>query len=132
MLYVPSPIWNYFYNTIFSDVVGKTNMSLTVSQTKAGYLVGPCDPSVYKSFFIFVGGNKIEVRPEIFIMDYDSIVEDLCIITIAENPGNFWLLGDTFIRNYFTIFDEDNKRIGFAPSITSNATITQGAPLPTA
>jgi len=132
LLYVPAPVWDSFFATVLSDVRGKTNLTVNVFVNPGGSMTGPCNPSVYKSFFLYVDGNALEVRPEIFIIPYDTGVEDYCILAIAENKlGNYWLLGDTFIRNYYTIFDEDSSRIGFSPSVTSNATITQGAALPT-
>jgi hypothetical protein len=36
-------------------------------------------------------------------------------------------LGDSFLRNFYSIWDEENDQIGFAQHITSTATITVGA-----
>jgi hypothetical protein len=44
--------------------------------------------------------------------------------------ARFWILGVTFFHNYYTVFDIENKRIGFAESIESvvtNSIIKVGA-----
>ena len=35
-------------------------------------------------------------------------------------------MGDAFLRNYISIWDEDNKRLGLVPHVQSTATITDG------
>jgi hypothetical protein len=50
----------------------------------------------------------------------------------AANYENYWLLGDSFLRNYYTIWDEENDRLGFAPKVTATtSTIRTGEPAPT-
>lgn len=47
-----------------------------------------------------------------------------------KNSADYWLLGDVFLQNYYTIWDVENSQIGFAPHITSLATIEANASLP--
>ena len=71
-----------------------------------------------------MGDKWIEVPPSAFIFEIDT---DLCVIAFGEFfYEDYFLFGDTFLREYFTIFDEENNRVGIAPSTLSAATVTAG------
>mmetsp|Transcript_19208 Transcript_19208/g.29438 ORF Transcript_19208/g.29438 Transcript_19208/m.29438 type:complete len:110 (+) Transcript_19208:981-1310(+) len=36
---------------------------------------------------------------------------------MTHNTIPFWILGLNFFENHYTIFDQENRRVGFAPSI---------------
>lgn len=35
----------------------------------------------------------------------------------AKSTDQLWILGDAFMYDYYTIFDKDNKKIGFVDSM---------------
>ena len=42
---------------------------------------------------------------------------ELCVGGIVGSsgvPDNAWIVGDVFMRNVYTVFDEANSRVGFA------------------
>merc|ERR1719321_1394724 len=52
--------------------------------------------------------------------DYVLNVQGQCLfafmpIELPPKLGEMWILGDVFMRKYYTVFDYGNKRVGMAP-----------------
>lgn len=55
---------------------------------------------------------EITILPE-FYLEYDEIY-DRCLLTLKGVNGdlNHWVLGDSFLRPFYQVYDADNYRIG--------------------
>lgn len=87
-------------------------------------------PSIYT-----VDCSKIDELPDVefifsgkpFILSGNDYIignknDKLCIsaFTAMKTPGNIWIVGDAFLRKYYSIYDAGNDRVGFATAIHSN------------
>lgn len=46
--------------------------------------------------------------------DYLLCVDGECVLRIQSSGADMWILGDAFISAYYTVFDVEHKRVGFA------------------
>jgi len=47
---------------------------------------------------------------------YLQFIQGTCVLRAASSgPGGFYILGDVLMRNYYTIFDHANSKVGFSP-----------------
>jgi hypothetical protein len=63
-----------------------------------------------------MGGNNFTLSGA----DYTIASGPICLfamtgIDVPPPAGPLWILGDVFIRKYYTVFDWGNKQLGFAP-----------------
>lgn len=82
-----------------------------------GITYGRCDLSTYESVFIFIDNRYFEIVPSTYIISFTD-TNTVCAIGFADG-GTDWLLGDVFLRNFYSVWDDDSNKLSLAPHIYS-------------
>ena len=89
-------------------------------------MFGPCDINLYNSITLFFNDRyNVKLMPESFVIDIGD--REKCFIPFSYNQEDYWVIGEPFFRNFYTIFDDARGMIGIAPSVNFvHASITEG------
>ncbi|KAF8621751.1 hypothetical protein AX15_007544 [Amanita polypyramis BW_CC] len=83
-----------------------------------GFYAFPCDSVPKVSFGWGRNGSEWVVSTENFNLGKISNTSSMCVGALAGVDlglgSNVWLLGDSFLKNVYTVFDTGNNSIGFA------------------
>jgi len=65
-----------------------------------------------------LGGVSYILHPNEYIMETGGVcISGLMGMDIAEPVGPLWILGDKFMEKFYTVFDFENKQVGFAEAL---------------
>jgi len=57
---------------------------------------------------------SLKLNPIDYILKFNINHRDECVVGISPDKDTIWTLGQVFLRTFYTVFDRDEDRIGFA------------------
>lgn len=120
--YIPAQ----YYSEFTSQFMAKTDSSVFVDIY--GFLELECSAIDQLPIISFLyGGYWMESRPEDYTVNYEG---QCWACFISSDDESQWLLGDSFLRGFYSTHDHAEYRFGFAPHATSKKSAPQPGETP--
>jgi len=67
--------------------------------------------------YFLIQGFWFSVPPSAYIIPMSTLTGDTCLLGFASNTAETFVLGDSFLVNYYAIFDDDESMLTLAPKL---------------
>lgn len=100
-------------------------------ELKDGYVVSKCYEDFPAAHFLY-GENWISIYADEYVVDISEKQDrSICALLFGQGEQPFLVMGLPAYMDYYTVHDETNKRIGFAPHKDSNKSPLEKGEQPT-
>ncbi|GMT07871.1 hypothetical protein PENTCL1PPCAC_30045 [Pristionchus entomophagus] len=96
----------------------------------------PCEkvPTLPEVSFV-INGMQYALKGEDYVLNITTMGKSICLsgfmgMDLPERVGELWILGDVFIGRYYTVFDVEQDRVGFAQAKSEEGYILPPTPRP--
>lgn len=105
------------------DEVKELQKAIGAVPLSQGQYMVPCEKvSSMPTVNLKLGGKDYALHSDKYILKVVQAGMTMCLsgfmgMDIPPPSGPLWILGDIFIGSYYTVFDRDNNRVGFANAV---------------